>query len=211
MGATTTAVVLTVLGCGVAALVVVLLVVLHGVRRRTAAERTRRERLEQELTQARTDVVALGRRLDELGEDVVEARRTAERAEATSDRLTSRPDREFVITSLGDADDPGSGAAVSSRVPRPRRPAAVVEERLVEAVSRHTTTPSGVVAARLLVQAAAVGHGVRRAFAPEVLDRAVAEATVARRRSRRDRKRELREARRVLRTVQERPSGKHVA
>ena len=209
MGATTTTVVTTVLACAIAALVVALVVVLVRLRRRAAAERTRRERLEHELARARTDVLALGRRLDELGHDVVEAQRTAERAAVSSDRLTSRPDREFVITSLGDSDD--LETAVGAPGSAPRRPAAVVEERLLQVASRHRGSTSGVAAGRLLVQVAALGHGVRRAFSPEVLDRAAAEATVARRRSRRDRKRELREARRVLRTVQERPSGKHVA
>ena len=216
MGATSTGVLLTLLGCAVAVLVVVLLVVVRGARRRAAEEHTRRERLEEELALARTDVVALGRRLDELGHDVVEARRTAEQAAARSDRLTSRPDREFVITSLGDADAPQPATPEGTRwstagAPGLRRPAAVLEDRLVHVASRRSASPTGAAAARLLVQAAALGHGVRRAFSPEVLDRAAAEATVARRRSRRDRKRELREARRFLRTVQERPSGKHVA
>jgi hypothetical protein len=203
MGATTTTVVTTVLGCGVAAL----LVALVAVRHRANAERVRRERLEEELTRARTDVAALGRRLDDLGDDVRAARQTAERAAARSAELTSRSDREFVITSLGHPEPVTTGAEGLAR----RRPVSALEERLVQAASRHTGSPSGTAATRLLVATAALGHGVRRALSPDVLDRAAAEATVARRRSRRDRKRELREARRVVRTVQERPSGKHVA
>ena len=204
MGATTTAVVTTVLGCGVVAL----LVVLVGLQRRAAAERERRERLERELAASRTDVAALGRRLDDLGREVLEARDTAERAEARSAELATRPEREFVITSLADpaaahGPQPAAGA-------RPR-PASVLEDRLVQAAGRRAGSPTGAAATRLLVGAASLGHGVRRALSPDVLDRAAAEASVARRRSRRDRKRELREARRVLRTVQERPSGKHVA
>ena len=204
MGATTTAVVTTVLGCAVVAL----LVVLVALQRRAAAERGRRERLEQELVASRTDVTALGRRLDDLGREVLEARHTAERAAARSEELTTRPEREFVITSLADPGTP-PGPAASGRVPAGS--GSVLEERLARAVGRRTGTPSGDVATRLVVGAAALGHGVRRALSPDVLDRAAAEASVARRRSRRDRKRELREARRGWRTVQERPSGKHVA
>jgi hypothetical protein len=203
MGATTTTVVTTVLGCGVVALLVVLVV----VRRRATAERVQRERLEAELARARSDVAALGRRLDGIGHDVLEAQQTAERAEARSAELTSRPEREFVITSLG-TPQPDAPGATSFALPRP---ASMLEERLVQAASRHAGSSSGAAATRLFVAATAVGHGVRRALSPEVLDRAAAEATVARRRSRRDRRRDLREARRVLRTVQERPSGKHVA
>jgi hypothetical protein len=177
------------------------------LRRRAAAEQTRRELLEQELAEARTDVAALGRRLDDLGHEVHGARHAAERAAARSAQVGSRPDREFVITSLGDPEP----AAPCPRGARSAGPASVLEERLVRAASGHTGSISGAAATRLLVQAAALGHGVRRALSPDVLDRAAAEATVARRRSRRDRKREIRDARRVLRTVQERPSGKHVA
>ena len=202
MGATTTTVVTAVLGCGVVALLVVLWVAL----RRATAERARRERLEQELLQSRADVTALGRRLDDLGHEVRQARSAADRAAARSAQLASRTEREFVITSLADAD-----AARPRRHAGSRRTGSLLEERLVRAASRHSGSGSAAVATRLAVQAAALGHGVRRALSPDVLDRAAAEATVARRRSRRDRKRELREARRVLRTVQERPSGKHVA
>ena len=207
MGATTTTVVTTVLACSVVAL----LVVLVALSRRARAERQRRAQLEQELVSARTDVAALGRRVDDLGQEVLEARRTAERAVERSTELTSRPDREFVITSLGDAAEGTGPTGPRSRQLTLRRPTSVIEERLVQAASRHSGSASGAAATRLLVRTAALGHGVRRALSPDVLDRAAAEATVARRRSRRDRKRELREARRVLRTVQERPSGKHVA
>ena len=207
MGATTTTVVTTVLGCGVVALVVVLLV----LRRRAAVERDRRERLERELATARSDVADLGRRLDSLGQEVVEARRTAELAAARSEHGPSQG--EFVITSLGDGGTEvrASGLGESRRELAVRRPGPALEERLVQVANRHADTSAGAAATRLLVRTAALGHGVRRALSPDVLDRAAAEATVARRRSRRDRKREDRVARRVLRTVQERPSGKHVA
>ena len=51
----------------------------------------------------------------------------------------------------------------------------------------------------LAVQGVALAHGVRRALNPETLDRAAAEAHVARRRSRRVRRAEVREARRLVR------------
>ena len=203
MGATATTVVTTVLGCGVVALLVALVL----VSRRASAERAGRQRLEQELAGARTDVAALGRRLDDLGHEVLQTRETAERAAARSAQLAARPEQDFLITSLGHPDP----VAPSSRQVAVRRPSSVLEERLVQVASRHGGSRPGAAATRLLVHAAAVGHGVRRALSPDVLDRAAAEATVARRRSRRDRKRELREARRVLRTVPEHPSGKHVA
>ena len=202
MGATTTTVVVTVLGCGVVALLAVLLL----VRSRAAAERARRERLERELVQARTDVATLGRRLDDLGGEVVEARRTAEQAAARSAQLAGRTEREFVITSLGDPGPELPRERASSRTA-----ASLLEETLVRAASRRGGSSSGAAAAGLVVKAAALSHGMRRALSPDVLDRAAAEATVARRRSRRERKRELREARRVVRSVQEQPSGKHVA
>lgn len=203
MGATATTVVTTVLGCGVVALLAAVVL----LRRRTATELDRRERLEQELVRARVDVAELGRRVDDLSHEVVAARATAE--------LAAAPDREFVITSLGDSPGDSLGdpevALGQRREVTVRGPLSALEDRLLEAVSRHHGTTSGAVATRTLVRAAALGHGVRRALSADVLDRAAAEATVARRRSRRDRKRELRDARRVLRTVQERPSGKHVA
>ena len=203
MGATTTTVVTTVLGCGVVALLVALVL----LSRRATAERAGRQRLEQELAGARTDVAALGRRLDDLGHEVLEARETAERAAAGSAQLAAHPGQDFVITSLGHPDPvPHSSGQVTVR-----RAPSVLEERLVQVAGRHGGSRPGAAATHLLVRAAALGHGVRRALSPDVLDRAAAEATVARRRSRRDRKRELREARRMLQTVQERPSGKHVA
>ena len=205
MGATTTTALVTVLACGVVALLVALVT----VRRRAAAEQARRQDLEHALEQARTDVAALGTRLDVLGHEVLEARHTAERAAARSAQPASRTEREFVITSLGDTEQhpprQPAGASQTGSGLQPRLFAG-----LLRAVSRHDGPPSGA-AAELLVKAAALGHGVRRALSPDVLDRAAAAATVARRRSRRDRKRELREARRVLRSVHERPAGKHVA
>ena len=53
----------------------------------------------------------------------------------------------------------------------------------------------------LAVQGVALAHGVRRAVSPATLDRAAAEAHVARRRARRTRRAELREARRLVRHV----------
>src|SRR5215218_1572938 len=116
MGATTT----TVVGCGVVALLVVLWVAL----RRATAERARRERLEQELLQSRADVTALGRRLDDLGHEVRQARSAADR----SAQLASRTEREFVITSLADAD-----AARPRRHAGSRRTGSLLEEKLVRA------------------------------------------------------------------------------
>lgn len=167
-----------VLAACVIALCAVLTVLLTASARRTA--RKRRDRLEEELTRSRADVEALAQRVDVLGREVVAAR------------------REYVITSLGDRDDAPAGTP-----PRPGpRVGELVEDRLVRSLAR-SDGGSGVRgrAADLVVRTVAVGHGVRRAMSPEVLDRAAATAQVARRRSRRDRRRELRDARRLLRAV----------
>jgi hypothetical protein len=76
----------------------------------------------------------------------------------------------------------------------------VLQEQLVGALARQQDVSRlRARAVDVVVRTVALGAGVRRALSPDVLDRAAAEAHVARRRSRRERRRELREARRVVR------------
>jgi hypothetical protein len=166
---------------------VVVLVVLTGSRsrRRAAAERAA---LEDGLRRSQEQVEALARRVEDLTCEVQGARR----AEATA-----AADREYVITTLAEA-------ALSTRDedPAPGPAPLDVEQIVVESLGRlDDRSPVG----RRLVDAGvgllATAHGVRRALRPEHLDRAAAEAHVARRRSRRLRRQELREARRLLRAV----------
>lgn len=162
---------------------------------RSAARR--RTALDAEVARSRAEVESLSRRVEELSEEVVRARRLADE------------DREYVITSLGDhvADTGGVARQSGVVVPGPaRRPMGrLVEDRLVQALSARTDAAAGrSPVAQLTVRTLSVAHGVRRALSPDVLDRAAAEAHVARRRSRRERKREIREARRLLRAHENR-------
>ncbi len=118
-------------------------------------------------------------------------------------------DREYVITSLGDPD--AETAHVVRLTEAPDRPAAsaLLEQQLLGTRARHRDRSAlRARAVDVVVRTVALGHGVRRALAPDVLDRAAAEAHVARRRSRRDRKREEREARRLLRAVKAQSRGR---
>jgi hypothetical protein len=164
------------------------LLLAHAARRRRAA-------LDAELARSRTDVESLSRKVEELSDEVVRARHAAEL------------DREYVITSLageGGADVPPQVGAPHLPVTSPVRPPVgqVLENQLVDALARR---PQGSAArARavdLVVRTVSVAHGLRRALSPDVLDRAAAEAHVARRRSRRQRRREVRQARRLVRGV----------
>ncbi len=149
----------------------------------------RRAALDVELARSRHDVESLSRRVAELSDDVVRARRTADQ------------DREYVITSLGDEAPAGppAGDQVTlgpSRVPMGR----ILEDQLVGALARQPRgSGARATAVQLVVRTVAVGHGLRRALSPDVLDRAAAEAHVARRRSRRERRRQVRNARRLVR------------
>jgi hypothetical protein len=176
-----------VLGVVLAALVVVLTAVLATAARR--ARRSRR-RVEEQLAGSRSEVAELAAQVTRLAAEVEAGRRrTAE-------------DHGYVITTLSEA------AQVSGRVPAPGLGpsgtplAEVVEQQAVSRLARvDTSTRVGTRLAELGVKALALAHGVRRATTQENLDRAAAEAHVARRRSRRTRRQELREARRLLRTV----------
>jgi hypothetical protein len=150
--------------------------------------RAERERLDRELLASRDQVAELGRRVTELSQEVGETRRAA------------AADHDYVITTLGGGSGerppllPYDGAADRPAVGR------VLQDQLVGALARHQDgSRLRARAVDLAVRTVALGAGVRRALSPDVLDRAAAEAHVARRRSRRDRRRELREARRVVR------------
>lgn len=158
--------------------------------------RRRRTDLDAALVRSRDEVEALSLKLEELSEEVARSRRTAEL------------DREYVITSLGNGEPSGALDHADRAAPPPpaanpratrRQPVSkVLEDQLVETLAR--TPRRSALQSRgveLVVRAVSLGHGVRRALSPDVLDRASAEAQVARRRSRRDRRRELRDLRRV--------------
>lgn len=176
-----------------AAVVLVLAVALGSLlvrrsRRRAAARSEARARAyEQRLVESQDQIERLGDRLDALKVDVA-------RAEAVA--RTQRPE-QYLITTLADAPgEPETAVAV------PGRPRVDLQAQLVQALARHTD----VSAARdravdLVVQGIALAHGVRRALSPDTLDRAAAEAHVARRRSRRTRRAEEREARRLVREL----------
>lgn len=158
--------------------------------------RARPDTLADDLARSRADVEALSRRVTDLAEELRETRRVA------------AADREHVITSLGGEPappDPGVVEALllPSRRPVPRRLRAgrLVEQHVLEALSRRERTRTSGRLTGTVVRAVAFGHGVRRALSPDNLDRAAAEAHVARRRSRRTRRKELRDARRLLRSV----------
>ena len=182
----------------VAAAVVVVALALLAVRRSRRASSAREARLLAELRSSREAVDALHHRVEQLSDEVVEARATADQ------------DREYVITSLGESVHLQLQPARPAVPPRPQV-GRLLEQRLVGELARHR---DGSVlrtrAADAVVKAVALGHGVRRALSADVRDRAAAEAHVARRRSRRTRKREEREARRLLRAVkaQSRTDGK---
>ncbi len=179
----------------VAACALVVLVGLAAVVVLRGRARRRRQALDQELVRSRDEVDALSQKLEQLAGEVARSQRTAEL------------DREYVITSLGAGADPGLPVRPAGAVPDvPSTPdrrlvGRAIEHQLVVALARRSR--ASLVEARgteLVVKAMALGHGVRRALSPDVLDRAAAEAQVARRRSRRDRRREIREARRSLQT-----------
>ncbi len=153
------------------------------------AARRRRALLDAELARARHEVDSLSRKVAELSDDVTRARRTADQ------------DREYVITSLGDADAAPEPPAAQLVLGPSRAPVGkVLEDQLVEILGRQPVESAGRArAVQLVIRTVSVGHGLRRALSPDVLDRASAEAHVARRRSRRQRRRQVRHARRLVR------------
>ena len=192
---------------GVVALVVTALSACIALALRAA--RTRRAQLATELERSRSEVESLSRRVEELSHDVERAGTAAAQ------------EREYVITSLAEAERAELGPRRTSRPTRQgrvmnsnHRPPVgrALEDQLVESLARHqdgSRRRSRTV--QLVVRTVSLGHGVRRALAPDNLDRAAAEAHVVRRRSRRVRKRELREARRLLRVVRTREADEDVA
>jgi type II secretory pathway component PulM len=187
-------------GVLLAVLVAVLLVVVPATLLVRSA-RARRARVTAQLEESRAEVALLGRRVEELSQEVLQARRLAgqERSdERSQDRSTVR---EYVITSLAAGATgaaPRSVATGADKAPLGR----VLEDQLVGSLARQQDRSAlrrQVV--DVVVRTVSLGHGVRRALRPDNLDRAAAEAHVARRRSRRIRRRELKEARRLLRVV----------
>lgn len=135
-----------------------------------AAARSRR-RLTDELAASREELVTVQRRLDALSRRV-----------PASPRSTPA-DQEFVITSAG---SPGVPAA-----PEPDGPAA----------QQLTTRQFATVAlGESLVTVAAFGHGLRRALSAENRNRIAFEMRREVRRARKQRRRDVKEARRHLRS-----------
>lgn len=166
------------------------------------AERSRKRQADAELVRARHQIDALEQRLDEVSAEVAEVNR--QRA------LDQAADREYVITTMGEVEqtDVAGAQAGRLRVSPPVSVARLAEQRLLASLARHqggSRLHSSTVG--VAVKVVAAGHGVRRALRPEVLDRAAAEAFVARRSSRRARRQELREARRLLRVVRSRQAA----
>jgi hypothetical protein len=163
-------------------------------RGRLDAERARRRQADLALQQARTALDELAHQVGELSTDLAEVRRAAVR---------SREMPEYVITSLAAET---STTPVAQLIPAPggHHRARAIEDSLVGVLaSQQDVSAVRTRLVDLVVRTVALGHGVRRALSPDVLDRAAAEAHVARRRSRRNRKREEREAKRLLRAVKE--------
>ena len=179
-------------GTAAAVLAVVALVAVVLVVRAGRAGRARREALAADLARSRADVDALSRRVTDLADELRETRRAA------------AADHEYVITSLGGEIEPTVVDALllpqRGLVQRRVELGRLLEDRLVHTLSRRSSW-SAVRLRDAAVRTVALGHGVRRALSPDILDRAAAESQVARRRSRRNRRRELRDARRLLRSV----------
>jgi TolA-binding protein len=170
------------------------------------AGRASRRQQDAELARARAEVDSLHERLDQLSDEVVRSRQEAEQQ-----RRRDLEHREYVITSLAAT----GGTPEEPVLPRPA-PVQVLEEQLVAALARQQgRSPLRTRAVDVAVRTVALGHGVRRALTPANLDRAAAESHVTRRRSRRARKQELRQARRLVRAVRTHraaaTSGRHAA
>ena len=180
-------------GLAAAAVAAVLVVLRLAVtaRREAREEQARQSAAAAELARSRAEVEALSRRLEDVAAQLEHVRRDAARSR---DRQP-----EYVITTL-------TANGESERLPEPpQRPVSdVLEDQLVDALARHREgSPLRSRVVDVVVRTVSLGHGVRRALSPDVLDRAAAEAHVARRRSRRERRREVREARRLVRAVRE--------
>lgn len=207
---------------GSAALV---LLVVRVVRRRSRRAVAQAEAAAERRAQARADeqIARLDAHVRELAADVARARAASTRRDggARDYVITTllEPDDERpedraasdVVRRRGDAgraqaqglvvpDAAGSASRTARTTGAAQALAGAVETRVVTALARH----QGVSSLRdravdLGVQGVALAHGVRRALSAETLDRAAAEAHVARRRARRVRRAEVREARRLVR------------
>jgi len=152
-------------------------VILVLLRRGRRADRER-DRLVQELGDARSRLETVHARLDSL-----EARttQTAQTARTTRPAPHARPAPEFVITTAG-TPDPAEVAAPEAPLSSRQFVSVAVGESLVTLVS--------------------FGHGVRRALSAENRNRIGFEVRREVRRSRKERRREVKEARRHLRAAQ---------
>lgn len=139
-----------------------------------------RRRVERRLTESLAEVQSLRERVDDL------CRQMDRRSASDSDTEPDRP-REFVITSLPDA-------VAARTLAVPGKPGASLS------AGQFTT----VALSESLVRVVAVGYGVRRALSPESRNRIRFAMRQEVRRSRRQRRRDLKEAKRQLRTH---PSG----
>jgi hypothetical protein len=141
--------------------------------------RRSRTELQEQLVAARQDVLALTDRIEALSAEVVETRRVAEERAARQEVVP------FVITGVVAENDPDVA---------PR------EAQIVHAIE--TSRPHWVPARPLreaLVRTVSLGHGVRRALSPDNRDRIVLEMRAEVRRSRRQRKAEMKAVRKYLR------------
>ncbi len=182
---------------GVGAAVVAVLVVLALV---LASRRDRRSRVhvEQQLARSRREMDQLVEQVEHLAGEVADRRRR------------DADGHEYVITTLTEAAQVTGRAAGDLRTldragaapdPVVSVAQALEEQAVARLATLDTSTRLGVLLTSGGVKAVALGHGLRRALTRDNLDRASAEAHVARRRSRRTRRQELREARRLLRAV----------
>jgi hypothetical protein len=146
-------------------------VVLVLLRRGRRADRER-DRLLQELGEARSRLETVNARLDSLESQTVQPAQPAQPA---------RPAPEFVITTAG-IPDPAEVAAREAPLSSRQFVSVAVGESLVTLVS--------------------FGHGVRRALSAENRNRIGFEVRREVRRSRKERRREVKEARRHLRAAQ---------
>jgi hypothetical protein len=185
------------------------LLLARALRRRA---RSRRLAHEQQMAASAAQIARLGEQVEALSADVA-------RAEATR-RASARTARaeEYVITTLAGTLAGAESAAARAAVDVPggadadlrpasrtsSRPRLDLEGQLVGALARQRgTTAVRERAVEIVVHGVALAHGVRRALRPDTLDRAAAEAHVARRRSRRLRRAEVREARRLVRVLRD--------
>jgi hypothetical protein len=135
-----------------------------------------RRRLQRELDTSRRDLAAVQARLDTLARQVTARRVVAE--------------QEYLITDLPD----GSEAPRPTRTPDPDGGEAPTEISASAFVS--------LAVGESLVRLLALGHGVRHALAPENRNRIAFEMRREVKRSRKQRRQEMKEARRHLRATQ---------